>query len=219
MLERHPRVNLYYASAPSDLSEADTIILPGSKSTIDDLLTLRRTGMAAAVLAEHRRGKRILGICGGYQMLGRSIEDPKGVEGEQQSIPGLGLLPIATVLTQEKTTRQVDFKFMDSQELCQGYEIHMGQSTPIEAVEPLNHFADGSPEGVISPTGCMGSYIHGLLDNEAVLKYILQPFEAGEAQTEDFDYQAYRQQQYDYLAQELRRHLDIPLIYNIMKKL
>ena len=126
-LERDPRVNLFYTNNVQDLQRADIIILPGTKSTLDDLLELRRNGCAQAILRAHREGKTVVGICGGYQMMGLSVEDPDGIEGPIATLPGLGLLPIRTIITPEKTTRQVTFQFAGHE--CRGYEIHQGIST------------------------------------------------------------------------------------------
>ena len=131
-LERDPRVNLFYTNNTSDLQEADIIILPGTKSTLDDLLELRRNGCAQAILRAHRNGKQVVGICGGYQMLGQTVNDPDGIEGSISSLPGLGLLPIHTTMTAEKTTRQVTFPF--NGQTCQGYEIHQGVSDTDQAI-------------------------------------------------------------------------------------
>ncbi|MBR4920692.1 MAG: cobyric acid synthase [Prevotella sp.] len=200
VLEQDPRVHLYYASQPADIDEADIVILPGSKSTIDDLLHLRRNGMAEAVIRAHRRGATVLGICGGYQMMGQSVEDPDGMEGDITNMPGLGLLPIHTTITAEKTTRQVTFEFNGQK--CQGYEIHQGVSDTDEAILTADH--------------CMGTYIHGILDNAPFIDYLLRPYADKLASTEPFDYQAYKEQQYDRLADLVRQHVDIPAVYRIM---
>ena len=152
-LERDPRVNLFYTSNTSDLQEADIIILPGTKSTLDDLLELRRNGCAQAILRAHRNGKLVVGICGGYQMLGLTVNDPDGIEGSISSLPGLGLLPIHTTMTADKTTRQVTFPF--NGQPCQGYEIHQGVSDTDQAILQTDH--------------CIGTYIHGFLDNAPVI--------------------------------------------------
>ena len=131
-LERDPRVNLFYTNNVSDISQSDIIILPGTKSTLDDLLELRRNGCAQAIQRAHRDGKTVVGICGGYQMLGQTVSDPDGIEGTVATLPGLALLPIHTTMTPEKTTRQVTFQF--GGQTCQGYEIHQGVSDTDEAV-------------------------------------------------------------------------------------
>ena len=201
VLEQDPRVHLYYASQASDIDEADIVILPGSKSTIDDLLHLRRNGMAEAVIRAHRRGVTVLGICGGYQMMGQSVEDPDGMEGDITKMPGLGLLPIHTTITAEKTTRQVTFEF--NGQLCQGYEIHQGVSDTDEVILTGDH--------------CIGTYIHGILDNAPFIDYLLRPYADRLASTESFDYHAYKEQQYDRLADLVRQHVDMDVVYRIIK--
>lgn len=109
MLERDSRVNLYYADSAEDISKADIIIIPGSKSTLADLSLLRKSGMAQAIIKAAESGKTVVGICGGYQMMGTMISDPEGIEGSISGMPGLGLLPMHTVMNREKTTKQVRF--------------------------------------------------------------------------------------------------------------
>lgn len=198
-LERDPRVQLFYTASPSDLSEADIIILPGTKATLDDLYHLRRSGLAAAILQAHGAGKTIIGICGGFQMLGQTVSDPLHVEGDVLEMPGLGLLPMQTAMAAEKVTRQVEFMFMG--ERCQGYEIHQGQST--------------APESVVVANGCIGTYIHGFLDNPAVINFVLK--DAAPAHQPALTREAYREQQYDLLADHVRRHVDIPRLYDILQ--
>jgi adenosylcobyric acid synthase len=195
-LERHPRVNLFYTNNISDLEQADIIIVPGTKSTLDDLMELRRNGCAQAIVRAHRDGKMVIGICGGYQMLGISVDDPDGVEGSIASLPGLGLLPIHTTMSAEKTTRKVSFQF--NGQSCQGYEIHQGVSDTEEAIMQTNH--------------CIGTYIHGFLDNQSVIDYLLgtkQPTMAMDADT-------FKDEQYNKLAAHVRQYVDIPRIYEIL---
>ena len=201
-LERDPRVNLFYTNNIKDIEQADIIILPGTKSTLDDLLELRRNGCAQAILRAHRDGKMVIGICGGYQMLGQTVEDPDGIEGSIKRLPGLGLLPIHTTMTQEKTTRQVTFQF-EGQE-CQGYEIHQGVSDTNEIILQTDH--------------CIGTYIHGFLDNAPVIEHILR--EKGKVKGEKYvtaqDPQAFKETQYDKLAAHVRQYVDIERIYQIL---
>lgn len=213
LLERHPQVNLYYAATAQEIAEADIIILPGSKNTLADLLSLRRRGVAKAIMDAHESGKMVIGICGGYQMLGESVEDPHSIEGDLKVLPGLGLLPVKTVITAEKRTRQVNFRFMDDGRLCKGYEIHMGRT---ESAHPFILLEDGIPDGCMADPRCFGSYIHGILDNPAVIEYILNPF-LKEKENELFDPAAFREQQYDLLADWIREHTDIAKIYSIMQ--
>ena len=195
-LERHPRVNLFYTNNISDLEQADIIIVPGTKSTLDDLMELRRNGCAQAIVRAHRDGKMVIGICGGYQMLGISVDDPDGVEGSIASLPGLGLLPIHTTMSAEKTTRQVSFQF--NGQSCQGYEIHQGVSDTEEAIMQTDH--------------CIGTYIHGFLDNQSVIDYLLGTKQSAMAMDAD----TFKDEQYNKLAAHVRQYVDIPRIYEIL---
>ena len=218
MLERDPRVNLYYTNNIEEIGKADIIILPGTKSTIDDLYEIRRNGVAEAVLRAHKAGTTVLGICGGYQMMGMSVDDPQGVEGSIRKIPGLGLLPVDTVMEDSKVTRQVTFSFRDS-DGCKGYEIHMGRTEAVAGgacCSALNVLADGSSEGCYVDDRTFGTYIHGILDNQQVIESLLAPYAASKAQTTALSYNDFKQQQYDLLADQVRRHLDMPLLYKIM---
>ena len=209
-LERDPRVNLFYTNNVNDLQQADIIILPGTKSTLDDLMELRHNGCAQAILRAHREGKTVVGICGGYQMLGQTVNDPDGIEGNIVSLPGLGLLPIHTTMTAEKTTRQVTFLF-NGQE-CQGYEIHQGTSDTDQAILQIGH--------------CIGTYIHGFLDNSPVIEQLLadhgdrspDPSSQGDCDQKNrpHDPVAFKEQQYDKLAAHVRQHVDMERIYQIL---
>lgn len=199
-LERDPRVNLFYTNNTNDISQADIIILPGTKATLDDLLELRRNGCAQAIQQAHREGKMIIGICGGYQMLGEIVLDPDGIEGSIPSLPGLGLLPIHTTMSPDKTTRQVTFQF-DGQECC-GYEIHQGVSDTSEEILQTDH--------------CIGTYIHGFLDNAPVIEHLLKGI------VKSVRYRAlspseFKEEQYDKLADHLRRYVDIPRLYELLR--
>lgn len=198
-LERDPRVNLFYTNNTSDLQQADIIILPGTKATLDDLLELRRNGCAQAIQQAHRNGKMVVGICGGYQMLGLTVDDPDGLEGSITRLPGLGLLPIHTTITTEKTTKQVTFQF-DGQ-TCQGYEIHQGVSDTDESILFGDH--------------CIGTYIHGFLDNPAVINRLLSDY-VDTDQVETLDPQAFKEEQYDKLAAHVRKHVDMERLYQIL---
>lgn len=197
-LERDPRVNLFYTNNTSDISQADIIILPGTKATLNDLLELRRNGCAQAIVRAHRDGKMVVGICGGYQMLGELVGDPDGIEGNIASLPGLGLLPIHTMMTSEKTTKQVTFEF-NGQE-CKGYEIHQGVSDTDEAILMTDH--------------CIGTYIHGFLDNESVIEFLLKDKVKGPAPIQSFA--DFKNEQYDKLADHVRQHVNMERIYQIL---
>lgn len=212
-IEKDPRVHLFYTNNVAEIAHADIIIIPGSKSTIADLYELKTNGVADAVIRAHRRGCSVVGICGGFQMMGLEVHDPDGVEGDMRSIAGLGLLPVVTDLTGQKVTRQVEFCYDGS--LCQGYEIHMGQ-TSLHGGEPFVRLADGTSDGCRVSVGCWGSYIHGVLDNPAVISSLLSPHVSCGDSQRTFDYSEYKQSQYSALARELRTYIDIDALYKIM---
>lgn len=229
VLERDPRVHLFYTNNTEELAKADIIILPGSKSTLADLYELRRNGVAQAVVRAHREGAAVLGICGGYQLMGQEVFDPDHVEGDIERLPGLGLLPVSTRMTGEKVTRQVKFQLFGNggratedgtlKLSMSGYEIHMGSTVPIEgtSASPLNMLEDGLCDGYIVDSTCMGTYIHGILDNPEFIDFLLKPFAGKLSETaEAFNYQQFKEEQYDKLAEHVRQHVDMPLIYKIL---
>ena len=220
VLERDSRIHLFYTNNVDELAKADIILLPGSKSTIDDLYELRRNGVAQAILRAHRNGATVMGICGGYQMMGQQILDPDHVEGEWEALPGLGLLPTVTRMSGEKVTRQVKFHiYEDLTEILDGYEIHMGITTPVEGetMQPLNQMENGEWDGCWVSDTCMGSYIHGILDNPSFIDFLLRPHAHKlTQQTTVFDYQQFKEQQYDKLADHVRMHVNLPLVYQIL---
>ena len=241
VLERDPRVHLFYTNNTDELAKADIIILPGSKSTLADLYELRRNGVAQAVIRAHREGIAVLGICGGYQLMGQEVLDPDHVEGEIERLPGLGLLPVSTRMTGEKVTRQVNFQLLESCRAVvpqgnsspsnfnnqpsashfqlKGYEIHMGSTVPVEgaSASPLNRLESGQCDGYIVDRTCMGTYIHGILDNPEFIDFLLEPF-AGKLSeaAETFNYRQFKEEQYDKLADHVRQHVNLPLIYKIL---
>ena len=212
-LERDARIHLFYTNNVEDILKADIIILPGSKSTLDDLYELRRNGCAQAIVRAHREGASVLGICGGYQMMGVEVLDPDHVEGDIERLPGLGLLPVSTVMSGEKRTRQV------SCEYGTGYEIHMGETRPYgDAVaRPLAHLNDGTEDGYVVSEKCMGTYLHGILDNTTFVDLLLRPYtEKIRQKTVSFNYAMYKEQQYNRLADHVRHHVDMERIYSIL---
>jgi adenosylcobyric acid synthase len=166
-LEAESNVNLIRVHAGKALpGDADLVILPGSKTTIAGLRALRESGFDVDIAAHVRRGGMVLGLCGGYQMLGKSVTDPTGIEGPAGTLPGLGLLDVETVLSPEKrltlssgTTRD-DVPFS-------GYEMHMGVTEGPDRARPFAHLADGTPEGAMSANGqVIGTYVHGLFADD-----------------------------------------------------
>ena len=217
MLEQDPRVHLYYSSNVDEIEKADIILLPGSKNTLDDLYDLRRNGVAQSILKAHRNGATVVGICGGFQMMGQEICDPDHVEGDIERLPGLGLLPVSTKMLGEKVTRQVKFTFRNEPGECSGYEIHMGITTPVSESEPsvVNHLQDGTVDGFYINEKCFGTYIHGVLDNSVVIDHLLLPYRS-KLTEKPFDYCSFKEEQYNLLADHVRAHVDMDLMYKII---
>ena len=146
-------------------------------------------------------------------MLGIEVLDPEHVEGDIERLPGLGLLPTTTTMSGTKQTRQVRCQYGT------GYEIHQGETHPLGDAKPhpLLHLTDGRDDGYIVDRKCMGTYVHGILDNASFVDMLLEPHAAKLSQSgETFDYAAFKEQQYDLLAEHVRRHVDIERIYQIL---
>lgn len=221
VLERDERFHLYYTNNVEEIRKADIIILPGSKNTIADLINIRANGIADAVVQAYKAGKKVIGICGGYQMMGLRIEDPDQMEGEVGSVPGLGLFPLVTVMEKEKTTCQSRFRYKGGEEWCEGYQIHMGKTEEVgkegrEITRSLNILDTGEKDGYYLDDRCWGSYMHGILDHASVLNDLA----AGLTQErcENFDYMAFKQQQYDKLARQVRAAVDMEYIYSTLRE-
>lgn len=215
-LENDERVHLYYTNNPTELQKADIIILPGSKNTMADLIELRQNGVANVVSKLARSGKTVIGICGGYQMMGQHIEDPLGLEGEVKAMPGLNILPITTILENEKQTLRRSFYFKNYDEICLGYEIHMGKTDVSPQANYLNRIKEGGTEGCLLGNNVWGSYMHGILDNPVVIDDILAPFSNEKHQAQD--YMEFKQEQYRLLAQHVRENVDMDVIYKILEE-
>ena len=146
--------------------DADLVILPGSKTTIAGLNALRDAGFDIDIAAHVRRGGTVIGLCGGYQMLGRSVADPDGIEGPAGTVPGLGLLDVETVLSGEKRLTEASGATADGMSF-KGYEMHMGVTTGADCARPFARLADGTAEGAVSGNGrVVGTYIHGLFADD-----------------------------------------------------
>ena len=185
---------------------AGLVLLPGSKATLADLDFLRAQGWDVDIAAHRRRGGTVLGICGGYQMLGRAIADPAGVEGRAGETAGLGLLDVATVLGDGKTTRGVRGRHVPSGEPVTGYEIHLGDTIGPDCARPLLDL-DGRPDGARSGDGLVaGTYVHGIFASDGFRRAFLAGF--GGAASE-LRYEAMVETALDALADHLERHLDI----------
>jgi adenosylcobyric acid synthase len=195
----------FYARDVAELERADAIIIPGSKNTARDLRSLRDRGIAAFLMTTR---KPIAGICGGFQMLGRTIDDPHGVESEERSIAGLGLLDVATTMAPVKTTRQVTARLGNA--TFRGYEIHVGE-THRGNVAPLLHLDGIGPDGAISADGrVFGTYVHGLFDDPCGALAIVNHLRALLSMSPlDRSAIVERGDPYDRLAEHFRTHLDL----------
>ena len=214
-LEHDERVNLFYSHNSKELENADIIIIPGTKSTLSDLLELRKFGIAQTIVRLARAGKTVIGICGGYQMMGEELCDPAGHESEIAVVPGLGLLPIATIMAEEKTTKQVSFLYKGKTK-AQGYEIHMGESRRVgQGTKSLNQISASRSEGCWQSDCCWGTYMHGILDNDEVIDDLLSPFETARKQARG-NYADFKQAQYDKLALHVRENINMDLFYKLI---
>ncbi|MFI3243517.1 MAG: cobyric acid synthase [Akkermansia sp.] len=207
-LARCQSINFYYTHDAEELREADIIIIPGSKNTIADMEHIREQGFEEILLAHHRAGKSIYGICGGYQMMGEVVLDPEHIEGPRSKIRGLGILPIRTTIKQGKLTRQCRFQFREGEISGRGYEIHSGESP---STQPLCQLDNGEEDGYILSPRCWGSYLHGIFDNQSVINSILVA--AGGDAEELEDYHEMKERNYDLLANRLRELVDMEQIY------
>ena len=219
-LEQHPLLGVRYVQNVRELGSPDLVILPGTKNTVADLLWLRQCGLEAAVQKLAKRGTPVLGVCGGYQMLGRTLDDTLGSEsGQPQTLRGLALLPTDTVFTAEKHRTQVTATaaapFAGAS--LTGYEIHTGR-TAVQGT-PFCTQADGTPEGCVQGT-VFGTYLHGLFDSgeltEKLAAYLCRQKGLRPEAATPISMERYRAQQFDLLADSVRTALDLPAVYAAM---
>lgn len=237
-LEAMDEINVRYVSTPAEFGIPDAVILPGSKNTIEDLLWMRQNGLEAKVIRYASDGGLVFGICGGYQMLGEEVSDPEGAE-RKGSVRGMGLLPVRTIFTGEKTRTRVQGRFQALHGILkelsgvsfEGYEIHMGGSTLIDAAEsggqPLVKFsALQDPEAAFCADGAQnsnvyGCYVHGIFDAPECAKEfagaLLKKKGYDPSQLTVTDWKAYKEEQYDKLADIIRASLDMERIYRIIE--
>jgi adenosylcobyric acid synthase len=191
---------------------ADLILVPGSKSTIADLAFLREQGWDIDILAHHRRGGRVLGLCGGYQMLGRVIADPEGIEGHAGSVAGLGLLDVETVIGGDKATDTVRGRHVATGSPVAGYEIHLGRTSGPDCARPFLDL-DGRADGARSVDGRVaGSYVHGIFAEDGFRRVFLNEFGA---RTSEASYDAQVEATLDALAEHLEQHVDVDALLGI----
>ena len=231
-LEHTAGVELLYLREASQIAGLDLLILPGSKSTIPDLAWLRQSGMARAIHDYHRAGGEIIGICGGYQMLGRTVADPEGIESDQARSEGLGFLDVETILTGSKQTHQVAGRGLDGaerigldrEEVVSGYEIHMGETTIGPLALPFLRLTMRSgctvvvDDGAVSADGRVwGTYLHGLFDNDSIRQPLLSRLrqKRGLMAVED-DAATNLESELDRLADHLQAHLDVERILALL---
>jgi len=210
-LRLHPQVDLRFVGPGQTIPGADLIILPGSKSVRADLAWLRENGWEAAIRRHLRYGGKVLGICGGLQMLGECIADPLGIEGAAGQSNGFGLLALSTELAAEKQLRNVRGRFcLDDADVC-GYEIHAGGSSGPALERAAVHLDDGRMDGAISHDGqILGTYLHGLFESSAACEALLRW--AGLANAQRVDYHALRERDIERLADLVEVHLDGQLL-------
>jgi len=214
-LRLHPQVDFSFIEPDSPIPPCDLIVLPGSKSVRDDLAWLRKRKWDAAITRHLRYGGKVLGICGGFQMLGKAVHDPDGLESVAGSAVGLGLLDVETTLMPEKQLRRVRGELMFERAVVEGYEIHQGISRGAGLAHPLVQMESGS-DGAISNDGhVIGTYLHGLFDHPDACASLLRW--AGLAGAEAVDYRRHREEQLDRLAQAIETHLDMPRMLQILE--
>jgi adenosylcobyric acid synthase len=214
-LDAEPAVELVRVRPGAALpGDADLIVLAGSKSTIADLTALRAAGFDIDIAAHRRRGGAVLGLCGGYQMMGRSIADPDGIEGPPAKVDGLGLLDIETTLSAAKRLEPVHGTTADGAPFA-GYEMHMGVTTGPDCERPFARLADGSPEGAVAPDRrAIGTYIHGLFSDDRQRAAWLTRFAAG---APNIAYDASIERTLDALAAHLAAHLDLDSLLKLAR--
>jgi adenosylcobyric acid synthase len=216
-LESDERVALRYADTPAGLGDADLIVLPSSKDTLADLAVVQERGLAPAIVAHAARGGAVLGICGGYQMLGARVEDPDGLE-RGGAAAGLGLLPVRTRLRAPKTTRRVRARWLPRGPEFEGYELHLGDTTVDGRARALVE-ADGRQAGVAAASGRVwGVYVHGLFDSGASRHHVLAWAGTSRAAGAWADHRRRRERAYDRLADALEAAVGTTVFARLLRR-
>ncbi len=222
-------VNVRFITNPREIEAADLVIIPGSKNTISDLKWMRESGMEAAI-KRFAISKPLVGICGGFQMLGCMVEDLEQIESDEIcSIKGMELLPINTVLKQGKHRSQTEDCFDDLQDVFEvlsgeefiGYEIHNGESTPAEDDARLTDLFERDDEGniiLVQRKNILGTYVHGIFDNGDLALKLVSAIASNKGLKLDttMDYQLFKEKEYDKLADVVRENLDMEYIYSLL---
>lgn len=212
VLRLNPDINLRYAGKGEKIDKADLIILPGTKSVRDDLAYLKSQGWDKDILRHIRLGGKVMGICGGYQMLGKTIDDPDGVEGEPGSSEGLGLLNVHTVLTGSKqlTKTEAVLNLNNQKAKVKGYEIHVGRSQVLDE-QPLK-LDNGERDGAISECGqIMGTYLHGCFDEAEALNLITEWVNGTQVKQQDFE--VLKEQGINRIADAIEQHMNLDFLF------
>ncbi|MDD0982797.1 cobyric acid synthase [Pseudomonas shahriarae] len=210
-LRLHPQVDLQFVGPGQAIPAADLIILPGSKSVRSDLAYLRANGWDTAIARHLRYGGKVLGICGGLQMLGEQVHDPLGLEGPEGSSDGLGLLAFSTTLETEKQLRNVRGRLVLEEAPVSGYEIHAGVTRGAALAQPAVRLDDGRSDGACSDDGqILGTYLHGLFETPAACSAVLRW--AGLQDVQEVDYHGLRERDIERLADLVEQHLDTRLL-------
>lgn len=227
-LEAEPYIGIRYVAEEKALGNPDMIILPGTKNTISDLLWLRQNGLEAAIKKRASCGTVIFGICGGYQMLGKCIVDACGVEGGG-AVSGMDLLPICTEFQEEKHRTRIAGKIIGAEEqfaeltgiTIEGYEIHMGKTTLEPGTQAFVLLDNGLADGCVK-NNIAGSYLHGFFDSAECRGKLVKMLSGRKGiildEVDSFDYDAYKEQQYDFLADAIRKSLDMEMVYRILEE-
>jgi adenosylcobyric acid synthase len=214
-LKSEPDVRLVFVRRGEPLPAADLVLLPGSKATIADLAAFRENGWDIDLAAHVRRGGRVFGICGGYQMLGRSIDDPQGIEGPRGRVDGLDLIDVETVLTGEKRLAEITGKTVAEEIPFRGYEMHVGITAGPDTQHPVLRFEDGRLDGAASADGRVaGAYVHGLFADDRQRKAFVASL-GGVAS--DFSYDLMIDDTLDALADHLGAHVDLDRLLSLAR--
>ncbi|OUR63943.1 cobyric acid synthase CobQ [Methylophaga sp. 42_25_T18] len=214
-LRLHPQVDLQFIGPDAPIPAADFIILPGSKSVRADLNYLLQSGWSAAINKHLRYGGKVLGICGGFQMLGCDINDPDGIEGLAGQTEALGLLDMSTTLTAQKQLRNVSGKLYIDASMIQGYEIHAGISQGPALSQPFCQLEHGADGAINHDDNIMGTYVHGLFEQSSTCNAILNW--AGLQHADAADYHALRNRDIDRLADMIEQHMDIAVLKDLLE--
>ncbi len=219
-LKLEPSVDLEMVPPGRPLPVCDLVLIPGTKATIADLEFVRAQGWDVDLAAHVRRGGRVIGLCGGYQMLGATIEDPDGVEGRPGLVPGLDLLDVTTTLYPDKVTRPVTGRHCRSGLAISGYEIHVGRTTGSDCLRPFLELTgdggDDRSDGAISADGLVaGSYVHGVFADDGFRRWFLASFDPDHADRPGIAYDTEVDAALDEWADQLEQQLDIDLLISV----